>query len=120
MILLDTNIFIYLAQGALDPAVIAEQSIAHASVTQIEALGYGALPVGELRLLEDLFDESHCLPLSDSVVDRAVALRQLRRMSLGDSIIAASALENDLTLWTANTTDFKDIELLKLYNPTTA
>lgn len=40
-------------------------------------------------------------------------------MSLGDAIIAATALENDLTLATANIKDFKHIEGLKLINPMT-
>ena len=38
-------------------------------------------------------------------------------MSLGDAIIASTALVNDLDLWTANTDDFKNIEGLKLHNP---
>jgi predicted nucleic acid-binding protein len=38
-------------------------------------------------------------------------------MSLGDAIVAATAIENNCELWTANTGDFKHIEGLKLVNP---
>jgi predicted nucleic acid-binding protein len=40
-------------------------------------------------------------------------------MSLGDSIIAATALEHGLSLWTANIDDFTHIEGLDLFNPLT-
>ena len=38
-------------------------------------------------------------------------------MSIGDSIIAATALINDRTLFTRNTKDFKHIDGLKVKNP---
>ncbi len=117
MIVLDTNIFIYLANGTLDRRLVEKTDIAHASITKIEALGFSSILANELLLLDALFGESYCLDLTDSVVDRAIRLRQARRMSLGDSIIAATALENDLELWTANVDDFQQIENLRLVNP---
>ena len=48
-----------------------------------------------------------------------MALRQQRKMSVGDSIIAATALLNGLTLVTANIADFRWIENIKLMNPLT-
>ncbi len=117
MIILDTNIFIYLSNGTLDRHVIAETDIAHASITKIEALGYARIPANELLLLDALFGESYSLALTDAIVDRAIKLRQARRMSLGDSIIAATVLEHDVALWTANKDDFQHIEGLKLVNP---
>jgi len=47
----------------------------------------------------------------------AVRLRQAKRMSLGDSIVAATALEHGLELWSVNIDDFKHVEDLKLLNP---
>jgi predicted nucleic acid-binding protein len=117
MILLDTNVFIYLANGVIARQLVAKIDIAHASITKIEALGFSSIPANELLLLNALFHESYNLDLTDSVVERAIALRQAKRMSLGDSIIAATALEHDLELWTANVDDFRHIENLKLVNP---
>jgi predicted nucleic acid-binding protein len=118
MVIIDTNIFIYISNGTLDTGIVANEDIAHASVTKIEALGFPELTANELLLLNALFSESQHLTLTDQVVGRAVMLRQARRMGLGDAIIAATALEHDLTLWTANVDDFKHIEGLKLLDPT--
>ena len=117
MVILDTNIFIYLSNGTLARNAIAKVDVAHASITKIEALGFSTIPANELLLLEALFSESYNLPLTDSVVERAIRLRQARPISLGDAIIAATALENNLTLWTANIQDFVQIDDLSILNP---
>jgi predicted nucleic acid-binding protein len=117
MTILDTNVFIYLANGTLARQLVAKIDIAHASITKIEALGFSSIPANELLLLNALFSESYNLDLTDSIVERAVKLRQAKRMSLGDSIIAATALEHGFELWTANVEDFRHIEDLKLANP---
>jgi tRNA(fMet)-specific endonuclease VapC len=64
------------------------------------------------------------LPFSFAVAERCARLRktlkrQNKRMNSRalDLIIAATALEYDLTLITANTGDFKDIPDLSLYQP---
>lgn len=117
MILLDSNIFIYLANGMLNRKFIADQDIAHASITKIETLGFSRIHANELLLLETLFNESYNLPLTEDIVERAIRLRQAKSMSLGDTIIAASALEHDVELWTANTEDFAHIDGLRARNP---
>jgi predicted nucleic acid-binding protein len=117
MIILDSNIFIYLANGTLDRKVIIDQDIAHASITKIETLGFSRIHANELLLLETLFGESYDLPLTGNIVERAVKLRQAKSMSLGDAIIAASALEYDYELWTANEEDFAYTDSLRMYNP---
>lgn len=117
MVALDTNIFIYISNGTLDPSLVADLDIAHPSIVKVEALGFSAIPANEVLLLNSIFNESYALPLSDIVVERAIKLRQAKRMSLGDSIVAATALEHDLDLWTVNTKDFSHIEDLRLINP---
>lgn len=117
MIVLDSNVFIYLANGTLDRQIIANDDIAHASVTEIETLGYWNIRANELHFLGALFTESESLRLTDEVVDRAIKLRQTKNISLGDAIVAATALENDCVLWTVNVDDFAHIDELKLHNP---
>lgn len=117
MIILDTNIFIYLANNTLSGNIISNTDISHASITKIEALGFSSIPANELLLLEELFSESYCLELTSSITERAIRLRQAKSMSLGDSIIAAAALEHDLKLWTANVQDFSHIHGLSIFNP---
>ncbi len=58
MVILDTNIFIYLANGTVARQLVSKIDIAHASITKIEALGFSSIPANELLLLNELFEES--------------------------------------------------------------
>jgi predicted nucleic acid-binding protein len=117
MVVLDSNLFIYLANGSLSSNAIADTDIAHASISEIETLGYWDIRANELLLLQALFHESDELALTRDVVATAIKLRQSRSMSLGDAIIAATAIVNDYPLWTANMEDFAHIDGLQMHNP---
>ncbi len=117
MICFDTNIFIYIANGTLDEDIIGYEPIIYASITVIESLGYPAIRSIEEQSIKVLLATLTEIPLSSAIIEFAVHLRQQKNMSLGDAIIAASAMENSAALWTANTDDFKHIEGLKLFNP---
>lgn len=117
--LLDSNILIYGASGefsALDE-ILDRIDLAAASVTRVETLGYHQLSTVERHWLETAFSSIRILPLDDAVASRAIALRQERRMSLADAIIAATALVHTLPLVTRNTDDFKHVAGLDLINP---
>ena len=117
MVVLDTNIFVYIANKTLSGETVAGVDIAFATVSKVEALGYMDILAFEERLLRELFEEAAALPLTDSVVEQAILLRQQRKIGLGDAIIAATALEHGYELWTANVKDFRNIGGLKLRNP---
>ena len=51
------------------------------------------------------------------ILDQAVIVRQQRRMTLGDAIVAGTALVHELTLITRNTDDFRWIAQLEVFNP---
>jgi len=76
-------------------------------ITQIETLGYHHLQAQDKASLEMLFECLKCLYPTPITFSIAIQLRQQRKMSLGDAIIAATALEHKLTLATRNTEDFK-------------
>jgi hypothetical protein len=59
------------------------------------------------------------LRLTRPVMKEVVRLRQTRRMRLGDSIIAATALVHRETLVTRNVADFRWISGMGLMNPVT-
>jgi predicted nucleic acid-binding protein len=119
MILLDSNIFIYVIQKDYQQlrAWVHQQTVAASEVSLVEVLGYHQLTVEDKYDLEELFASSKILPVSRSVIDKAVGLRQLRKMSLGDALIAATALEHGLPLATRNTDDFDWIDGLVVHNP---
>ena len=52
MILLDTNVFIYLANGTLVAEALGENDLAFASITRIEALGFGQITSAEQSYLD--------------------------------------------------------------------
>jgi predicted nucleic acid-binding protein len=118
-VMFDSNIVIY--STSPDHPMLAELIELYSPVTSvvsyIESLGFHGIASREQVLLEKFFAATKMLPLDVDVRERAVALRQQRKMSLGDAIIAATALVHDLVLVTRNVDDFKWITNLRLYNP---
>ncbi|MBC7546466.1 type II toxin-antitoxin system VapC family toxin [Candidatus Saccharibacteria bacterium] len=117
MVIFDTNVFIYAGNGSISLSKFKDIEVGYASISCIEALGFHEITAAEQRALQRIFDAYRSIELTPSIIERAIALRQNRKMSLGDAIIAATALDTDLVLWTANIDDFKHIEGLKILNP---
>jgi predicted nucleic acid-binding protein len=117
--LIDSNIIIYAAQPEHNDLrqFIAEHAPAVSAVSYVEVLGYHQLTQEEREYFEEFFAAAQILELSQPVLDRAVQLRQSRRMTLGDALIAATALVHNLTLVTRNDEDFEWIEDLDILNP---
>lgn len=117
--LLDSNIVIYASNGTSPRAaeLVAEDGYAVASITLIEVYGCKNLSPEEKKALDTVFARLIVYDLDREVIDGAIRLRQARRMRLGDSIIAATALCQGLRLATNNTADFTDIPGLDLFNP---
>lgn len=119
MHLVDSNIIIYATKpdGSVFRQLLTDEVCMTSVVSKVEVLGYQGLKDTERHLLEELFETMPVLRITDSVVDKAIELRQARRMSLGDALIAATALHHDLMLTTRNTGDFVNIAGLKLRDP---
>lgn len=117
--LLDSNIIIYSTKPEYNflREFIAKNSPSVSAVSFVEVLGYHKLTDEDRELLEEFFALTQVLPISDEVVAKAVELRQSKKMTLGDALIAATALVNKLILITNNTEDFVWIDELKLLNP---
>jgi len=118
-VLLDSNIIIYSAQPehAQLRELIAENAPAVSALSYLEVLGYHLLTEQQRQYFEEFFQVAQVLPISQDVLNQAVILRQQRRMTLGDAIIARTALVHGLTLITRNTDDFRWIAQLELLNP---
>ncbi len=117
--LLDSNIIIYAAQPehAALRQFIETHTPAVSVISYIEVLGYHKLTTEDRQFLEQFFQAAEELPLSEIVVQWAIKLRQRRKMSLGDSIVAGTAIAYNRTLVTRNTEDFRWIEEIKLLDP---
>jgi predicted nucleic acid-binding protein len=117
--LLDSNIIIYSAKsGHAELRDFLNLNLYSVSVvSRIEVLGYHLLTEQKREYLEKFFEAASVLPISDLVVTQAVHLRQIRRMSLGDAIVAGTALTYKLELVTRNVRDFSWIQGLMITNP---
>lgn len=120
--LVDSNVLIdYVADRfksnqlkALD--LIFDEEFSVSVMTKIEILGYNGVPEEEARMIEFL-SNADVIPLNEEVVERTILLRKAIKIKTPDAIIAASALVNGFTLITNNTTDFKRVTGLKIFNP---
>ena len=117
--LLDSNIIIYSIQPNNKQLreFIAEELPCVSAISYVEVLGYHNLTLQDQVDLEEFFSLVPVLQITSIVLDQAVTLRQIRKISLGDSLIAATSLVHDITLVTRNVKDFAWISGIKLLDP---
>lgn len=117
--LADSNLLIYAIQPqhASLRAWLVETLPAVSIISQVEVLGWHRLSDAERAAFEPLFSTLDILLPTLSTFEIAIGLKQVRRMTLGDALIAATALEHGLTLATRNTADFRHIDGLALLDP---
>lgn len=117
--MLDSNLVIYAARPEYPGLrrLITARSPAVSAVSVVEVLGYHTLTAAKRSHFEAFFTAAEVLPLSDAVVTRAVMLRQARRMSLGNAMVAATALVFGRELLTRNVKDFAGVPGLAVADP---
>jgi len=117
--MLDSNIIIYAAKPGYEALqrFIAKHAPAVSAITRVEVLGYHLLTEQDRKNFGDFFAAATVLPISDSVLSKAIELRQMRKLSLADALIAGTALVHGLTLVTRNVADFSWIDDLSLLDP---
>lgn len=120
-VVLDSNIIIYtgLVQHHQLRNWLKTKKFMASSISQVEVLGYPNLLLKEERFFNNLFNRCIVLPVDSEIIKKAIELRQQKKMSLGDAIIAATAIAENLPLVTANTKDFQHIGQLDLIDPLT-
>ncbi|MFN0033673.1 MAG: type II toxin-antitoxin system VapC family toxin [Saprospiraceae bacterium] len=115
----DSNIVIYIAKKELvpDDFVLPDDALFLSDVSFMETLGYAFTDESEKQETEKLLVVLFRFPIEEVVVQKVIALRQIRRMKLPDAIIAATALIHDCTVVTRNVSDFSGILGLAVLNP---
>ena len=117
--LLDSNIFIYAVQSQYEHLRrwFTQHGVGVSEITRLEVLGYHRLNDADMKDFHRLFNSVTIYPVSSLIIDLAIHLRQQRKMSLGDAIIASTALEYRQTLVTRNVDDFDWLEGLRVIDP---
>ena len=120
MILLDTNVVIYLHDNMLDESHIEklrDSSLDTCNIIVAEVLGYKNIDQEEAKYFEKLFSTMNNHLFTKEVTAKVIELRRTTNIKLPDAIIAATALVNGLELWTHNVEDFKSVQSLVVFDP---
>ncbi|WP_461063054.1 type II toxin-antitoxin system VapC family toxin [Spirosoma horti] len=91
-----------------------QNSVRVSLISTLEVLGFSRLTLKDKLTFEAYLASVEIVPITDSIVTEAIRLRQQRKRSLGDSIIAATGLLYKLPILTNNTADFDDISGLEV------
>ncbi len=118
-VLLDSNIIIYTATDESGNLItyLSDKDLHASALSYVEVLGFQRLNEEDKSYFEEFFENIVVLPIDEKVIRKATQLKQNQRIALADSIIAATALEHNLTLVSRNVKDFDKIENLALKNP---
>ena len=119
MILLDSNLLIYSVQeeyDALREWMLTIQP-AYSIISKVEVLGYWNISPEQAQTMIAVLTQMREISLTVMQCEQAITLRQQRKMSLGDSLIAATALAYEIPLATRTVKDFDWISGLTLINP---
>ncbi|WP_316825736.1 type II toxin-antitoxin system VapC family toxin [Pedobacter miscanthi] len=118
--LADTNSVIeYLENKLPEKALLFMDNLEmHLSViSRMELLGWSKMTERQLHELNGFISASHVYNLSEQIIQNTIKIRKSHKIKLPDAIIAATAITNNLTLITRNTSDFKKIVNLEILNP---
>jgi tRNA(fMet)-specific endonuclease VapC len=122
MILFDTNILIEIYKNNNDVIdivkSIGQNQIAISDVTCAELL-FGARDKNELNIILKDFESLNVLSIESNISKLSVKLIEKyalsHKISIPDSLIAATAIFYNIELYTLNTKDFKFIDNIKLF-----
>jgi hypothetical protein len=90
---------------------------AHSSISYLEVLGFPKITAAEQQKYQAFFASTKTLPLTQPILERAARLRQQKKMSLGDALVAGTVLEHQLKLISRDKSDFAWITNLQAFDP---
>lgn len=101
MILLDSNIIIYLSKGLFDIDVLDDDEVYAVSViTYMEVLGFPFTSEKEERFIQTLLGLFEVIYIDEAIVAHVIMLKKKYKLRLPDAIICATALVRKAELYT--------------------
>ena len=111
-ILVDSNVVIYTLQGLSHVRKLLDKKIIFASfITEIELVSFHKNSSQDIQHIQRFFSYSHILEYSIPIKTIAIDIRRKYKLKLPDAFIAASAIEYDLPLISADPVFAKISEL---------
>jgi len=119
MVLIDSNIIIESTQddGIYLRKLLRDNECYVSMVTLVETLGYHRLTKANKDYFYILFLKIPQFPITHEIIFKSIEIRQKRKLGLGDSLIAATAVIHKCTIYTRNIKDFDWINDLEVHNP---
>ena len=103
LILVDTNILIYLLKGDERLITLLEDKVLVISVlTEIELLSFPNTSLEEISKIKKLILDCQVIQLDQAIKEEAINLRKAYKLKTVDSIVAATAKSLDIVLITAD------------------
>lgn len=123
--LIDTNIIIGYLNNSFTKEVndslskIFSNGINISIITHTELFYKKDLPANELAILKEFVSLCNILVYNEEISDKAIEINLLSSLKrkLADTVIAATAIQNNLTLVSLNDNDFKGFKDLNYLNP---
>jgi predicted nucleic acid-binding protein len=100
--LLDTNILVYALKGLESVKPYFEEDCYLSVITEIEILGVPGLSKRDTGIRQSALEYCTIIPLTNSIKNEAIRLKQEFKVKLPDAVIAATALAEGFTLITAD------------------
>ena len=106
--LLDSNIIIRLSKqdGVITEWFNDHEDVAISIITYMEVLGYGFHNKQEEYLVREIILLMDVVYIDENIADCVIELRKSKKIKLPDAIIAATAIQSNMKLVTANSSDF--------------
>jgi toxin FitB len=111
-LLMDTDVFVDHLRGVAELKT-GRNRIHYSVITRAELFAGNSASNLTVRLLAPFRE----IPVDRAVAERAGRIRRETRIRLPDALIAATALERNLTLTTRNTRDFEAVPGLRIRVP---
>ena len=119
--LIGTNIFIAILKGSINLKLFVENLPCALDTTVYAELIQGSKNKAEIEKIEKYLSRFDLIHFDKTVSQKTLELIRIYSKSynlmFGDAIIAATCLENDLTLITYNVKDFRFVKGLKYQTP---
>jgi len=104
VLLLDSNTIIYLSKGIvdIDDILLENESYAISVVTYMEVLGYHFKSSQEELIMRDLLSLFDIIYIDNTISEMVIKIRKNNKIKLPDAIICATAIVNNLILFSSD------------------